>query len=706
MSLDAFFNPRGVVIVGASSDPSKLGYAVARNLIQSGYDGFVHLVNPKGGALFERTVYFSVAEIPDPVDLAVVIVPASAAAQSLRELGLRGIRAAILTSAGFREVGPHGAQLEAGVMQVCKEFGIRLIGPNCVGLLDTHLPLDTTFLPPAPGQGDLALLSHSGAFCAAMMDWSHAQGFGFSRLVSLGNQADLSESDLLPVIAQDPHTKAICLYLETISDGRKFLAAASRISSEKPVVVLKVGRTASGQRAAASHTGALAGSERAVDAAFERAGVLRGASAEQLFDWARALSACPLPAGKRMVILTNAGGPGVMAADALEAEGLSLAALCNETAARLKQLLPTAASAQNPVDMLASASPQQYADCLSVVLADPGVDGVVAIIPPPPSYPAEVMADVLIPLIQASSKPVVVVLMGAYLIAAAHQHFARAGIPTYPFPERAASALGALARRTEHLAARRAAPEERHFEPPTHLGSSPEELVAGYGIPTSSLKLAGDAKQAARLAGEIGFPLVAKIASSDILHKSDIGGVLLNLNSVADVVNAFALLMERAKTARPNARIAGISLQRQIPAGQEVILGAVRDPQFGPLMMFGSGGVETEGLKDVAFALAPLAPAQAAALIRKTWAGKKLDGFRSIPPADKAAVIDALVRLSWLVSDHAEISEIEINPLRVLRQGAVAVDIRMSQLNEHVSGGGGAALRPADPPNSLHAPRR
>jgi acetyltransferase len=677
-SLEAFFNPRGVAIVGASSDTSKLGYAVARNLIQSGYRGAVHLVNPKGGVVFEHHMCSSVANIPEPVDLAIVIVPASATAQSLRELGLRGIHAAILTSGGFREAGPQGARLEAEVMEVCNEFCIRLIGPNCVGLLDTHLPLDTTFLPqPAPSKGDLAFLSHSGALCAAVIDWSHAQGFGFSRLVSLGNQADLTETDLLPIIAHDTHTKTICLYLETIPDGRKFLEVVSRISPKKPIVALKVGRTVSGQKAAASHTGALAGSESAVNAAFDKAGVLRAAGAEQMFDWARALSACPLPTGKRMAILTNAGGPGVIAADALEAAGLSLAPLSKDTQSRLAQLLPPAASVHNPIDMLASASPQHYADCLSALLADPAVDGVLVIIPPPPNCPAEVVADVMIPLIQVSSKPAVMVLMGGRLITTAHQRFAKAGIPTYPFPERAASALGALARRAEYLAAQNTRHEKRNFKPSARPTSSPDELVAGYGITTSPLKLAGSKEEAARLAAAMTFPVVAKIASPDIPHKSDIGGVLLNLNSVTDVVKGFVLLMERAKAARPEARLEGINLQAQIPAGQDVILGAARDPQFGPLMMFGSGGVETEGLKDVAFALAPLDHSEAVALLAKTWAGKRLDGFRNIPAVDKAAVVEALVRLSWLVSDHPEISEIEINPLRVLSRGAVAVDVRV-----------------------------
>jgi len=680
-SLNAFFQPRGIAIIGASSDPTKLGYAVARNLVESGYQGAMHLVNTKGGRLFERIMHSRIADIPDPVDLAVVIVPANAAAQTLRELGLRGIRAAILTSGGFREAGPQGAILEANVLKTCHEFGLRLIGPNCVGLLDTHLPFDTTFLPPPmPAKGDLAFLSHSGAFCAAVIDWSRGQGFGFSRLVSLGNQTDLTESDLLPVIASDPGTKTICLYLETIPNGAKFLQAARSITPHKPIVALKVGRTAAGQKAAASHTGALAGSEAALNATFAKAGVLRAATAEQLFDWARALSACPLPAGRRVAILTSAGGPGVIAADALDMEGLSLATLTAESEARMQEFLPSAASTHNPVDMLASANPQQYADCLKILLADPGLDAVLLITLAPPSCLAEDVADALIPIIQGASKPVVVVSMGAKITQIAHEHFSQAGIPDFPFPERAASALGALAQRAEFLLKKdNAQAEDRQKPAGVAEGCSAEELISAYGIHSAALRLAANPQQAAQIAAEIGFPLVAKIASPHISHKSDIGGVLLNLNSVEDVTEAYAILYQRASSARPDAHLEGITLQRQIGAGQEVIIGAVRDPQFGALMMFGSGGVEAEGLKDVAFALAPLTTSEAGKLLQKTWAGKKLAGFRSIPPADKQAVIEALVNLSWLVSEHPEISEIEINPLRVLSQGAVSVDVRMKR---------------------------
>lgn len=684
VSLDAFLKPGGIAILGASGDPGKLGYAVARNLVQSGYSGQIHLVNPRGGSLFDLPLYTKLEQVPDPVDLAVIIVPAPAAPEALREVGQRGIRAAILTSGGFRETGPEGALLEEQVIAVCQEYRIRLVGPNCVGMMDTHLPFDTTFLaPPMPRPGGIAFLSHSGAFCAAVIDWSRGQGFGFSTLISLGNQADLNETDLLPVIAADPHTKTICLYLETISNGRRFIETTQRISREKPIVVLKVGRTSAGQRAAASHTGALAGSDQALNAALAKTGVMRAASAEQLFDWAQALASYPPMQGKNIAILTSAGGPGVIASDALESSGLALANLPPVCEARLQALLPAAASAHNPVDMLASASPSQYAGCLEILLSEPAVDGVLVITLPPPNHRAEDIADALIPFIKAASKPVLIAQMGGANTASAHEHFVNAGIPVYPFPERAASALGVLQRRASFLAQAPANLETPPHPAKTDLPKSPEELLARYGINTTPLRLAQSANQAAELAAGMGFPLVAKIASPDILHKSDIGGVLLNLGSIEQVEHGYAQLIERAKFARPDARLDGITLQRQMGPGQEVILGALRDPQFGAMIMFGSGGVEAEGLKDVAFALAPLQRSDAENLIAQTWAGKKLDGYRSIAPADKNAVIEALVKLSNLAVDHDEITEIEINPLRVLSDGAIALDIRWN-LSERI----------------------
>ncbi|MCX6059933.1 MAG: acetate--CoA ligase family protein [Chloroflexi bacterium] len=669
-SLTPFFRPLGVVVIGASSSPEKLGYGVARNLIASEYRGAIHFVSQKSGELFERSLYTTLSDVPDPVDLAILIVPPNATPSAIETCGLRGIQAATIVTGGFREVGAEGAALEQRCIEVARKYGIRLLGPNCIGTLDTHLPLDTTFLqPPMPAQGGISFISHSGAFAAAIIDWAREQGFGFSQIISLGNQADVNETDVLPEVAKDEHTRVIVLYLESVSNGKKFVRAASEVTKHKPVIALKVGRFESGQKAAASHTGALAGSEAAFD---------------QLFDWARALEDCPLPRGRGMAILTNAGGPGVIAADSLEMNGLFLSQLTESTLKELTTYLPSSASAHNPVDMLASASPEAYEICLNFLLQDKNVDGVLVILPPPPMFKTEDVAEKIIGVIGNFDKPVVIALMGSTLVEEARKTFQRSQIPTYPFPERAASALGALAKRAEFVAAE--AQSHGELKNPSHGDSAvdllSEELVTTYGIQTTPIKLARNENEAIAIANELGFPVVMKIASPDILHKSDIGGVLLNIKTEKEVQNGYALLMERANKSMPNAKIEGAHVQCQIPEGQEVIIGAVRDPSFGPLIMFGSGGIEVEGLKDVAFALAPLNQAEAREMIRKTWAGRKLKGFRSINPVDEEAVIDALIKLSLLAYEHPEVAEIEINPLRVLQKGAVAVDVRMKIIGE------------------------
>ncbi len=693
MTIQTFFSPKGVVVIGASTSPEKLGYGVARNLIASGYRGAIHFVSQKQGELFERPIYSNLSDVPDPVDLAILIVPTQATPQTIEDCAKRGIKAAIIVSAGFREVGVEGAALEGQCVEIGHALGVRLLGPNCIGTLDTHLPLDTTFLqPPMPTQGGIGFISHSGAFAAAIVDWARGQGFGFSRIVSLGNQADVNETDVLPEVAKDEHTRVIVLYMESVSDGKKFVQAASEVTKHKPVIALKVGRFESGQKAAASHTGALAGSEAAFDAAFAKAGVLRADTAEQMFDWARALENCPLPRGKNMAILTNAGGPGVIAADSLETNGLLLSQLTESTLKALATTLPPFASIYNPVDMLASASPETYATCLKILLQDENVDGVLVILPPPPMFKTEEVAERIIEVITAQGgvpaaedgdgnrgKPVVIALMGSTLVEEARKTFQRSSIPTYPFPERAASALGALAKRANGLQSLQTLQlnnkhsKVRRLLSPNNL----DELLTTYGITTSPIKLAQNENEAITIANELGFPVVMKIASPDILHKSDVGGVLVNIKSTQEVQSGYALLIERVSKSMPGAKIEGVHVQRQIPEGQEVIIGAVRDPLFGPLMMFGSGGIEVEGLKDVAFALAPLNQAEAREMIRKTWAGRKLKGFRSIAPVDEEAVIAVLIKLSFLAYEHPEIEEVEINPLRVLSKGAVAVDVRM-----------------------------
>jgi acetyl coenzyme A synthetase (ADP forming)-like protein len=692
----SFFAPLGVVVVGVSQDPAKLGYGLARNLVRSGYSGAIHLVNPRGGELFGLKVFVDLDAVPDPVDLAVLATPAPAMAETLRACHARGIRTAIIASGGFKEVGPEGAALERDVAAVARDLGMRVLGPNCIGLLDTHLPIDTTFLPPpAPGRGEIAFLSHSGAMCGAVVDLANGRGFGLSRLVSLGNQADLTEADFLAPVAEDPNTRVLTLYLEGVGNGPRFVEAATEVARRKPIVALKVGRYAGGRRAAASHTGALAGEESAFDAAFRRAGVLRAETTEQMFDWARALAACPPPKGRAMAVLTNAGGPGVVAADALELNGLTLADLGEETRSALRALLPPAASVANPVDMLASASAEQYARSLELLLADAAVHGVIVLLPPPPMIPPESVAIAILPVIQGAAKPVVVGLLGANLIKPAAELFSTAGVADYRFPEQAASALGALARRAEIVAAGASLPAAleginrgaagKTLNRVAQAGGgwlSAEDasaILAAYGITVPRVAAASTAAEAADLAREMGFPVVVKLASPDITHKSDVGGVVLDVRTREAVAGAFETVTQNAKIARPDATLLGVHLQPMLPKGQEVIVGAVRDPQFGSLMMFGSGGVEVEGLKDVAFALAPLPRAEAEEVLERTWAGRKLRGFRNLPAADREAVLGALLRLAQLVADFPQIAEAEINPLRALAvgQGAVALDARI-----------------------------
>jgi len=551
----------------------------------------------------------------------------------------------------------------------------------------------------------VAFISHSGAICAAVIDWARGQGFGLSHLVSLGNQIDVRETDVLSAVAADDHTRVITLYLEGISDGRRFVHAARRVTQHKPIIALKVGRFAAGQRAVASHTGALAGQESAFNAAFRRAGVIRANTSEELFDWARALAWCPLPAGPDVAVLTNAGGPGVTAADALESHGLRLATLQPETEAALRASLSPDAGTRNPVDMLAAATAGQYVEALRLLLDDPGVHSVMVIVPPPPLESAGGIARALIPIIYAATKPVVIALMGERMIQEAVEYFRAARVPEYRFPERAAAALAVLVERAESVRALRADDNLANGAPldridPDHVhrllirqgrgdhtghgsgGFLPfevvNELLAAYGIRVPRVALATTAAEAVDMAWQIGFPVALKIAAPDIVHKSEAGGVRLNLQDPDGVRRAFEEVLAAGRAAAPTATIHGVYVQQMILIGQEVIVGAVQDAQFGPLVMFGSGGVEVEGLRDVEFALAPVTPGEAEGLLARTWAGRRLGGFRNMPPADRAAALDVIRRLGQLAADFPQLAEIELNPVRVLpgSGGACAVDAR------------------------------
>jgi acetyltransferase len=695
--LEGLFAPKGVVVVGASQNPTKLGYGVARNLVVSGYPGMIHFVNPRGGNLFDRPLHPDLASVPDPVDLAVVMIPAGMVPDVLRDCGERGIKYVIVGAGGFRETGEEGKALEARCLEVARAYEIRVLGPNCIGYLDTHIPIDTSFLPlPGPIPGDIAFLSHSGAICETVIDWARGQGFGLSRLVSLGNQMDLNEGEVLPAVAADPNTQVVAMYMEGVGDGATFIDQARRVTPEKPVVAIKVGRSKSGRKAVASHTGALAGRDEAFDAAFRKAGVIRARHSEEMFDWARALAWCKPPRGPNVAVLTNAGGPGAIAADSLDAHGLRLPDLSEGTKNQLAQLLPDAASLRNPVDMLAGAGPREYADCLRLLLADEGVDGIIVILPPPPVSTAAEVAGAIIPVIRSAEKPVVMALMGEELIAHAASLFRQSRIPDYRFPERAASVLSVLYERSKQLDRQLSTPPTFHDVKPNVVkdllikarvgregfisATNAHTVAEAYGLPMLKYRSVQKAEVAVKTAESFGYPVVVKLDSPDLPHKSDLGVLALGLNSEDEVRLACERILKQADESIPDVFVEGLLVQPEHQGGQEVIIGFVRDEQFGPLLMFGTGGVEVEALQDIAFELAPLSREEAEAMIDRTQAGKKMRGFRSAGPSDREAVIDALLRMSQLALDHEIIQELEINPLRVMPkgEGAVALDVRLS----------------------------
>ncbi len=689
-----FFRPSSVAVIGASRDPEKLGYAVLANLKNGGFSGALYPINPKADEILGLRAYPTVLDVPGPVDLAVVVIPYSLVPGALQQCGEKGIPAAIIISAGFREAGREGLERELEVIGIARRYGIRLIGPNCLGVIDTNTPLNATFAAGMPPGGPIAFMSQSGALGTAVLDMALAGRIGFSRFVSLGNKADVNEVDLLEAWEDDPGSKVILAYIEGLPDGQRFMQVARRVTRRKPVVAVKSGVTRSGARAVSSHTGSLAGSEAAYHAAFRQAGVIRAESMEHLFDLALAFAYQPLPPGDRIAIVTNAGGPGILATDALEHAGLQLARFRPETVQALMADLPSAASAANPVDVLGDALADRYEHALRLVLADPGVDGVIVIVTPQAMTQIEETAHVVGRVARETQKPVLGCFMGESRIAAGVAVLQQYGIPNYPFPERAAAALAAMVgyrREREqpsyppaHFEVDRAAVQkvldEARAQGRVSIGDAEARtILEAYGFPLPPSHLAATPEEAIAAAEDMGYPVVLKIASPDILHKTDVGGVRLNLRSPSDVRDAFDLIVYRASRYVPGARIWGCLVQKMVPPGREVLIGMSRDPQFGPLVAFGLGGIYVEALKDVVFRIAPFGPEEAAEMIREIRSYPLLEGVRGEPPADHAAIVDALCRVSQLVTDFPEIAELDINPLVVYEEGrgAVALDMRL-----------------------------
>jgi acetyltransferase len=692
--LESFFSPKSVAVIGASANPVKLGHAVLKNLVDGGYGrcGQIYPINPSAQEILGYRAYPSVLDVNAPIDLAVIVIPYAHVPDALRECGKIRIPAAIVISAGFREAGKEGLDRELELITIAREYNIRLIGPNCLGVIDTFTPLNATFAAGTPPSGPMAFMSQSGALGTAVLDIALAGRLGLSKFVSLGNKADVSEIDLLQAWQDDENTRAIMIYSEGMPNGQEFIRVAREVTRLKPVVAIKSGVTAAGSRAVSSHTGSLAGSEQAYRAAFHQAGVIRADSMEDLFDMALALGYQPSLEGDRIAIVTNAGGPGILATDALERAELSLARFELETIHRLEQYLPDAASAANPVDVLGDALADRYRFALETVSADPNVDGLLVVLTPQAMTEIEKTAEAVAAL--KVNKPVLASFMGEARMNAGIDILKKHGIPNYPFPERAASAFRAMADYRQIRA--RPVPQYMKFEVDqatvrrvidrvraegrlTIGDAEARQILQAYGLRIPKSEIAETAEAAVDLAQQFGYPVVLKIASPDILHKTDVGGVKVGLRSADDVRDAFDLIVYRAKRYVPDARIWGCLVQEMAPPGLEVLVGMNRDPQFGPLVTFGLGGIYVETLKDVTFRIAPFSPQEAEDMLKEIRAHALLDGVRGQPPADKVAIVDSLLRIGQLVEDFHEIAELDINPLMVYpqKQGAIAIDMRL-----------------------------
>lgn len=682
-------------MIGASTSPDKLGYQVLHNIIRYGYEGAIYPINPTAPEILGRKAYPSVLECPDPVDLAVVLVPNKAVPAVMEQCGQRGVKGAVVITAGFREVGPHGKALEQQVVEIIRKYGMRMVGPNVLGIIDTVCKLNASFAAGMPERGKIAFMSQSGALCTSILDMALGQGIGFSRFYSIGNKADINELDLVTAWADDPETRAIMAYLEGITNGPEFIRIASQVTRHKPIIAIKSGTTSAGSAAVSSHTGTLAGSEAAYDAAFKQSGIIRAGSVQELFDFAQAFARQPLLESNALAVITNAGGPGIMASDAIEHAGLRLASLTPETKQALQAKLPAAASVANPVDVLGDALADRYAMAIELVLADPNVSALLVVLTPQTMTQIPETAEALGRLSKAYNKPCFGAFMGDAAIKKGVEIMRSYGVPNYQVPERAVAAIAAMWRYRNWL-----------NTPPLHVEQFPvdrekvravfarvrsegrvtigdaeaRDVMEAYGIPLPKSGLAATPDAAVALAESIGYPVVMKIASPDILHKSDIGGIKLNITSAAEVRDAFDLLVYRAQRFMPDATIWGCQVQQMVKGGREVIIGVNRDPQFGPLLMFGLGGIYVEALKDVTFRVAPIDRRNATEMLDEIRSYRLLRGVRGEKPSDRVAIVDTLLRVSQLVTDFPEIVELDINPLMVFEQGrgVLGIDMRLA----------------------------
>lgn len=692
------FNPGQIAVIGASRSKDKIGYAILDNIISSGFKGDIYPVNPRENEIAGLKCYSSIKDIRTPVDLAVISVPPSGVAAVAEECGESGVKGLVVITAGFKEVGKEGLKLERELVSICDRYQMRMLGPNCVGLMDTHTPVNASFAKGFPNEGNISFISQSGAMLVAILDWSFQMGIGFSRFISLGNKADLNEIDFIVSCAADPQTSVILCYIEDITDGERFVRVCTEASKIKPIIILKSGTSTAGAQAASSHTGALAGSDKAYDAAFRQSGVLRAETMNELFDMARAFSAQPIPGRSRVAIVTNSGGPAIVATDAVEKYGLKMTRFTKETIDKLRDELPAESNIYNPVDIIGDARDDRYHFALETVLQDQNVDSAVVLLSPAAVTEPKKTAQTIVTLnSKYPSKPIMAVYMGGKTLAEGKRYLTDHGIPVFTFPEPSVRSLGGMFRYAERI--QKAEPktavklsdidrdtvrktldavfEDRRV---VLLGHEASAVMAAYGIPDSKIFLATTEEEAVRISGEIGFPVALKISSPKIAHKTDVGGVEIGLHNDNDVRKAYRRIMENVGHYLPDAPIYGVEVQDMVDDGVEVIVGMSRDIQFGPLVVFGLGGIYVNLIEDVSFRLASALTnsEEVKNMISETKAFTLLKGYRGQKPADMEALIDAILRTARLVTDFDELTEMDINPIRVHHRGATALDVKIT----------------------------
>jgi len=693
--LNNFFNPKSIAVIGASKTPGKVGHDILKNIIQYGYDGEVYPINPAADEILGRKAYPSLQDVPDKIDLAVVVIPSKNVLEVIGQCGEKNIDSAIIITAGFKESGLEGAKLETELINKAKEAGVRFIGPNCLGMIDTHSKVNASFAAGMPEKGGIGFFSQSGALCLAVLDRALPDKIGFSKFISMGNKADISDTDIMLALAEDEHTKVILGYIEGVGDGRKFMDVATQVSKKKPVIILKSGITSSGAKAASSHTGALAGREAAFDAAFKQSGVIRAHTINELFNYALAFANQPLPQGPNVAIITNSGGPGILAADACDKSDLKLAPPHKEIVDELRTFLPPVASFYNPVDILGDAGSDRYEKAITTVLKDDKIHGLMVLLTPTATVDVAATAIAVANIANGTDRPILTSFMGKKSIEEAAKTLLSYGVPNYSYPEEAVSAMNAMYH--HHVWINR--PEKQYQGFPgfkekavqvfanakkenrdRFTDSEVQGVLKAYGFTLPKSSFARTSDEAVDAAKEIGYPVVMKIVSPQIVHKSDIGGVRVNLNSKQEVEKAFFEITTHLRNIMPTAQIYGVMIQEMVRGGKEIIMGITKDPQFGHMIMFGLGGIYVEVLKDIAFRITPLSREDAHEMIRETKTFPLLRGVRGEAEADIESIEHSLMVLSQMAVDFPQIIEADINPLLVKKrgEGVVAIDARFA----------------------------